>query len=207
MILKADWTFIHGWGLGGFFFHPLQALLPQAKLWERGYFGPATRRPIPPRSWVMAHSLGLHWLGPEDANNLEGLVILAGFADFLPGRAQVKAMGRKLRQDPQALLRDFYRQLFAPAPCPLTPPRVTDQALLAQDLESLLSLSLPLESLAPIPRVYILQGEADHISPLSQAKALATILPQAKLKVFSQGGHAFAQVNPQACLDWLREVA
>ncbi len=185
--MVKPWCFFHGWGLGGFVWADAAASLPQAQVFDRGYFGPGQPLALP-QGRAVCHSQGLHVLLQQDLTHVQELVVINGFLDFTPQRRAITAMAARLKGDPHGLLQDFYQQTCSPAPCLWQPLAPTDPALLMADLLALLEPP-DLTKLPQCLRIWLVWGGQDAVLKPRQQAALTAALPQAQPITLPQAGH------------------
>lgn len=169
----------HGWGFSKEIWQGLAHYT-----YDRGYFGKSfwdikfSRNSF---KVCIAHSLGLHFIPNEVLQNLDLLIIFGGFTSFREKRV-LKGMQRKLKVDPQAVLKEFYIN------CGLND--VVDLGeintdLLIQDLDFLGCTELDLNILKNIPEIVVFHGDEDKIVPIEKALNI----PGATFKKIP-GGHS-----------------
>lgn len=180
----------------------------------RGYFQAAGREPFlgeGVRKVIVAHSLGAHLLAAELLAEADLLVLIGGFRHFhgdeardgVLSRRHLQRMGRRLAEEPAALVADFYRDCQAP----FLPPAAAEinVARLAADLRLLDGSELDLALLAALPRVLLLHGRQDRIVPWRRAAQLEERLPNATLALAEEGGHGLPFTAAAWC--WARITA
>lgn len=204
--------------------------------WQSGERGYSDAPPFLP-AWepkglrvLITHSMGAHLLPPSLLAEAERVVLLAGFARFVPPgregrqlRTALSGMAEALREGPdpdetarraQALLQAFLAQAAAPDPVSLLPPGPADQPVgpearrrLRHDL-ALLEASTDLPEGFP-DRVPVLLVEAgdDRIVAPPVRELLRQRLPEAERILLPGAGHAFLTSPPQnAVLQWLERT-
>jgi len=187
---------MHGWGLGDFFFAPLQkSSQEEVTLGNQGYFDSKSMPADPPKR-LLAHSLGLHLVPQPWFAQVEELILLGSFLSFhspsVPrSERAVKRMISKFEKEPQQVLEEFYCNCFYPQETPIRPQVNFKAGLILEDLHLLDQQRLDPALLQSIPRILILQGEEDVIVPTERAKDLQSHLPQAQMKILQGAGHGF----------------
>ena len=192
----SGWACYHGWATGPWFFGALlRELGGPSWAFDRGYFGaPSPDRP-PQGDWrVITHSMGL-WQVPSDWwPEVKELVILSGFARFLPPQPSPAHRGYRrlvqgLEKDLNGTLAQFYGLCFGPeGPVPPVPEGGKFGAL-GTDLKRLAEAELDLRPVAQVPRILLVQGLEDQVVDPLQSKALSQALPQATKVEVKAAGH------------------
>ncbi|OGH00040.1 MAG: hypothetical protein A2600_13835 [Candidatus Lambdaproteobacteria bacterium RIFOXYD1_FULL_56_27] len=194
--LVSGWACYHGWATGPWFFEGLlQDLGGPAWRFDRGYFGtPSPDRP-PRGDWkVITHSMGLWQVPPDWWAEAKELVVLGGFARFLPPQPSPTLRGYKrlvqgLERDLEGTLAQFYGLCFGPTgPVPKVPLGAKLEVL-RTDLKRLGEVELDLEPLAQVPRILLLQGQEDQVVDPFLSKAFGLALPQADKVEVEAVGH------------------
>ncbi len=194
---------------------------------ERGYGGSP---PVVPtwrpggRRVLLTHSMGPHLLAPELLAQADAVVLLAGFARFVPEgapgrstRQALEAMAALLADpaDPedgaaeaaaarraQELLQEFLRRAVAPEAAAALPPGPADRpvaaaarALLRRDLAVLAaSRGLP-EGFPQGARVLIVEAGADAIVVPEARRQLREALPAADHLLLEGSGHCLLDAS------------
>lgn len=145
-------------------------------------------------------------------------VLIAGTARFCeandwPGvpEAELRALGRLLARNPTEALRIFHRRCQLPeADESMIEPRV--QASLAlgftalnEGLEALRRLDARAVLRSASFRALFLHGEHDRVIPLAGARATASLLPHAQLRVCEGGGHDLPLRHAAWCAGQIRD--
>jgi pimeloyl-[acyl-carrier protein] methyl ester esterase len=112
-------------------------------------------------------------------------------------------MLRVLDRDPDGLLDDFERSMFAPGEEHVPFPRETDPDTLAAGLRYLDEVSLLGQVEGIECPVRLLHGGADRLIPVAAAETLAAALPHADLTVWPEAGHAPHLTQPDRFRAWL----
>jgi|GEM_PF-1948268 len=208
----------HGWGFNQGSFHQWSDHIKSGSvtLLERGYLGD------PPVSFteeqsdkgivLVCHSLGVHFFSFEQLMSVDLLVILSGFASFhglhlngggLISRKHIARMQRRLKQEPEKLLSDFYRDCSWPGELPDFGKINVD--LLAEDLHLLDTATLQHEEVLAERKVLILHGAYDRIVSLERAAELQALMPQSTLRVINEAGHGLPFTHTRQCLANINE--
>ena len=171
---------------------------------DRGYFGPASPDMQIDASQphvAVVHSFGLHLLPESFYLHLDGLVIISGFISFNSHAnaddSFIKKMLEKLPKNTLEVLKRFYRRCGCTAELAI-PSLAINHAPLIQDLTLLETNSFDIRKIAHIPKIVLLHGADDKIVPLEKSVELQQQLPQSKLFVNNDAGHAL----PFTHLDW-----
>jgi pimeloyl-[acyl-carrier protein] methyl ester esterase len=214
---------MHGWAGDGLGWELLRReLCSPGWRWdsgERGYGGRPPERPewAPSgRRLLIGHSMGPHLLPPSLLAQAEAVVLLAGFARFVPpgreGRrlqTALDGMAARLAEGPdeneaaqraQKLLQDFLVKAAAPDPPDLLPSGPASQPvgpegrrLLRDDLARLAaSDDLPPGFPTDVP-VLIVEAGADRIVVPEARALLRQRLPAAEVLTFENAGHCLLQ--------------
>lgn len=214
----------HGWGFDSSAWHSWLEHIPQEWVFEtaeRGYFGSTPKQTsmwpqdAAAQRVVVAHSFGLHLVAPEIMRMADALVIISGFKRFhiSENAASVRAvrrMQRRLHDDSEGLLEDFYNQCygnnaFEPSK-PTSIPRPVNQVL-ANDLSLLNTSMVPHSELKRFPMVIILHGDRDQVVSSVHAVQLAELLVDQSSLFFCHGaGHALPFTHPAWCINRIRET-
>ena len=225
---------MHGWAGDGSGWEPLRRdLAGPSWRWdsgERGYGGAPPRVPAwapEARRLLITHSMGPHLLPPALVAQAEAVVLLAGFARFVPpgrdGRrlsTALAGMAAQLADGPdettaalraQDLLQTFLAEAAAPDPVELLPPGPASQPVAAaarrrlrDDLERLAQIrDLPEGFPAAVPVLIVEAGEDRIVAPAARA-LLRQRLPDAEVIDLAGAGHALLQAPLVALLhDWI----
>jgi hypothetical protein len=196
----------HGWGFDAGFWDALAPHLPQPQLrLEAGYFGAEPTMYDPHMDDVLiGHSLG--WLAHATrAVPWRGWVAINSFARFVePAQggcvplAALRAMRRRLPQEPDATLASFYQQLGAHPPRMAATPHVLRlQAGLQCLQEADATPWLTLNSAAGC----VLAAQHEPLVPVTASQYLATFMPQTMLRWHNSAGHLL----PQQAAPWCAE--
>ncbi len=196
----------HGWSFDASCWQPWLDTAPEGWSYlvaDRGY----SRRTVSFSSFseqqaihiVVAHSFGLHLTPPDIFAAGDLLVILSSFRQFDQRAARgIKRMSVKLAQEPETVLRDFRINCFGSAEAPAVPVEL-DVALLQNDLLALAEQELDLLPPAAIPRILILHGAEDTVVRPEQAHILHELLPNSKLVIHAEAGHALPFTHQVWC--------
>jgi pimeloyl-ACP methyl ester carboxylesterase len=147
---------------------------------------------------------------------LHGLLLLSATARFCADTraeggadaAVLRAMAARLRRDPERTLGAFYARCAAPHPPPSPAQGAAWMAALRSDIDALargLRDLAELDLRNPPPGVtaptILLHGAEDQVVPLHAARALAAILPRARLDVAPGAGHDLPIRHPGLVAD------
>jgi pimeloyl-[acyl-carrier protein] methyl ester esterase len=214
---------MHGWAGDGLGWDLLrQELAAPGWHWQSGERGYGGRTPELPqwapsgRRLLIGHSMGPHLLPPSLLEQAEAVVLLAGFARFVPpgreGRrlqTALDGMAAQLAEGPdeshtalraQQLLQAFLAKAAEPDPADLLPHGPASQPvgpegrrLLREDLERLAaSEDLPPGFPEGVP-VLIVEAGADRIVVPEARALLRDRLPHAEVLTFDGAGHCLLQ--------------
>jgi pimeloyl-[acyl-carrier protein] methyl ester esterase len=193
--MNVELVFIHGWGFDARFWNDLAPLLPPASQQrvDLGFFGaPRSLEANGSPQILIGHSLGfMH--GITIGKNWKGWIAINGFARF-PNKAQLAPMKERLKKNPPATLREFYRHIGAP---PVT--GKADVKRLEAGLDELKEgdISAALDRLN-IPAL-ILASPNDPLVPVGTSNELKGHTRQGRLLWHEAGGHMVAQSDPTFC--------
>ncbi len=160
---------------------------------------------------LVAHSFGLHCISQELIAVADLLVIVSGFEAFhvsekAPSRRAIRRMLLRLKDDHRSLLSEFYSACFGDSPWPsalLDTLETCDLSLLVDDLRRLDAERISLENLARAKSILILHGAKDIVTPVELAANLHRQLPDSRLLVHPDAGHALPFTHPNWCLQQL----
>jgi pimeloyl-ACP methyl ester carboxylesterase len=160
---------------------------------------------------LVAHSFGLHCIAQEVIADADLLVILSGFEAFHTSekalsRRAIRRMLLRLKDDHRSVLREFYSACFGDSPWPsslLDTQEACDLALLAHDLRRLDAERISLENLSRAKSILILHGAKDIVTPVELAANLHKQLPDSRLVIHPDAGHALPFTHPNWCLQQL----
>ena len=162
---------------------------------ERGYGQRLPHQPTwteqPGQRLVIVHSLGMHLLPENVLRTADAVVILAGFAAFVPGGAAGRALAVALKgmasclgtADESGMLRKFLTRCASPLPLSALPNNQLLQGLdppgrqrLQQDLTLLQQCRDLPEGWPKAAKVLVVQGEQDAIvCPEARTQLLQTL--------------------------------
>jgi pimeloyl-[acyl-carrier protein] methyl ester esterase len=216
MPVPLDVIAMHGWASDARCWEVWQpATAPLGWRWQTGERGYGE---LPPRvpAWsghsagarrvVLGHSLGPHLVPVEVLAQADAVVLLASFAQFVPGgragrrtRAALAGMAASLEDEvgARAMLQHFLQKVAEPQSTELLPPSPVDGALdEASRLRLRDDLGL-LERCAGLPegfphgaRVLIVEAEEDQIVEPEARAMLRAALPEADVIKLPGVGHA-----------------
>lgn len=210
-------VFLHGWGYGPETWDALARSLAPAPtaLLNAGYFGPPLLSlpdglPQDPEGWVgVGHSLGFARL-LEMGLPVRGLVGIGGFLRFCrqPGKAAgtpadtLDAMLSRLDAAPEDVLARFRRRCGHRGSS-LDHLDAHGLARLRADLLRLRGLDLP----APGKRIptLLIHAQDDRIVPLDLAREALALLPNSRLELLPDGGHALPLTRSADCQRLIQE--
>lgn len=208
----------HGWGFDSSLWDSWKVHLPieiNLKRLDRGYFTDADNNPFLGEELytnectiAVVHSLGLHLLPKSFFQYLDGLVIIAGFISFndmsTPDNPFIQSMLQKIPESSAEILSRFHQR------CGCTSAWVgknlkINQTLLIQDLKQLDQQSFDIQHLKKIPKIILMHGVKDKIVPLEKSIELQCLLPQSKLFVRNDAGHALPSTHSEWCCQTINE--
>ena len=182
---------------------------------ERGYSGQPCLLPIwsgqAEQRLVICHSLGLHLLTPSTLAAAQAIVILGGFAAFVPpgapGRPQAKALrgmaDRLGTSGEESMLRKFLDRCASPLPATALPPHPVVSKLDASGRQRLRNDLSLLRNCADLPegwpklaRTLVIQGEQDAIVCTESQELLLRLLEQQSTEVVRLPDHGHALITP-----------
>lgn len=206
--MKPVLLLVHGWGFDAAFWKPLRAALPSVDtvVSDAGYFGRPVRPELPAGRPVFAagHSMGLMDILAAPPAGLAGLVSLGGFARFVRGPGFLEGvhpllLGRmigRFGREPEATLADFRRLAGAgEAPAGLDAPCLAAGLVRLRDgdfREALFRLGADILALA---------ATDDRVVDEAMSRAAWGD----RLRVRSDGGHAFPATRPGWCAGLITE--
>jgi pimeloyl-[acyl-carrier protein] methyl ester esterase len=221
---------MHGWGGDSRGWQPW-ARLAAGRGWsfssgERGYGqlppGMPSWEPEARRRVVLAHSMGPHLLPAKLLQQATTVVLLASFANFVPGgpagrsvRAALRAMSQRLQAgEAGPLLSDFLQQVAAPHPASALPPGPLEQGLspageqrLLEDLQQLAQTSALPDGFPSGAAVLIVEANDDLIVHEASRAQLREALPDAAVWSLSGAGHALLLPDlPARVISWIGDA-
>ena len=209
----------HGWGFRPDIWKGWERRLPDelsVRHADRGYYD----QPVIPefhanadRKVILAHSFGLHWCPAEQLEEADHLILLCGFLRFHPREGQQERRSRLLlRQmmsrfvrEPGGVIEDFYRNVYAPEPCPLEPPDSAElnHERLLEDLAMLDADGLPFERVSAAGSCTIIHGSEDRIVSREKSRELYSMLPdRARYFEVRHAGHAVGFTHTEECVQF-----
>jgi hypothetical protein len=219
----------HGWALDSMLWQPWSkcagelGLHAELKFAERGYF---SGHPFQPdfssnarQKVTVVHSLGLHLVSQTQLQAADVLVIVGGFLNFHDGNERqsrlsqitVRKMLQKLERDPLQVIQDFYLNCGFPEAYYKGGGEGGDgetlkQDLILKDLELLNQSTFDAGWLAFPSQILILHGENDAIAPVHHARRLHELCNQSTMRVHPLGNHALPYLQPEWCLNEIRNL-
>jgi pimeloyl-[acyl-carrier protein] methyl ester esterase len=157
-------------------------------------------RSIPPADCIVTGSMGgllaLELL-PDECRRLVLISSTAKFCcapdyPFGPPERVLRRMIRQLQRRPKAVLEEFFKNVHHPHPCITTPASTIPFAVevLVQGLEYLRNTDVRDRLSAIGIPVMLLHGAEDRIIPRAAAEWLHRNLPDSRLRIFENHGHA-----------------
>lgn len=204
----------HGWGFDRSFWKSWQKWMPEFIEWnsfDRGYFGEAGKPEFSSASKarvIITHSFGLHFCTDGALKQADALLIFGGFLSFHPQAAQFRRRSRlvvneminQLREDPEKVLRAFYRNVYHPEKSFESPPADMNTDLLLEDLKRLHESARSLPELKKKAKIFIFHGADDAIVPKRKGRALYEMLgTQAQYFEIRNAGHALPVTHAAKC--------
>ena len=203
----------HGWGFNRDCF---QKWLPALEgvavtLLDRGYWGaavPLSQADTSTKTVLVCHSLGLHFFSESQLRSVDLLVVIGGFASFHGLNAEnqlskkhIKRMRGRLKQEPEQLLSDFYRDCAWPGDLPDFSAINVD--LLADDLLLLDTVRLQ-HTVVTETEVLILHGANDRIVPIERARELHKQI-SGSLYLIDGAGHGLPFTHVGQCVQIIKD--
>lgn len=216
---ECQFTLYHGWGFDSSLWRHWQgALEPLGRFsaYDRGYFktAKAPRDPDPTeKSVLISHSYGLHWIGEDQLNRADMLIIVSGFLYFHPYAAQYRRRSRLVMQEminqfeinPEKVLKKFYQNCFAPQAPHETEFQDLDHRLLLEDLQLLQNAELDIDKLKRVDKICILHGYKDQIVPNKKGRQLYTQLQEhSQYFEIKNAGHALPLTHHRQCIEFIK---
>ncbi len=209
----------HGWAFDASCWQGWDRFFKDAdfRTFEKGYYsGKAVFPEFNPESEyriLLAHSMGLHQLPESEIAKSDLLVIFGGFLSFHPQSPQFKRRSRqvleqmisRLKEDPQKVLDDFYKNAFYPQNSWEVPDAPDEPSRLIEDLYRLKEEEITAERLKKANKICILHGFDDSIVPRSKGRQLYEEL-QDKAKYFEvkHTGHALPFTHSEQCWSFIK---
>lgn len=217
----AECRFItyHGWGFDSRCWQPWQRLLNRFGAFEsydRGYFQDSTEPHFIDNEEVLivfTHSFGLHWCREEIIRNADMLVIFGGFLQFHPQAAQFKRRSRLILQQminefevqPEKVLKNFYRNCYAPKDAPERVIEGFNHERMLDDLKLLHNSVLDISQFKRTSKICIFHGADDYIVPKTKGREIYNRL-QNRSQYFEikMGGHALPFSHCEQSFEFLK---
>lgn len=209
----------HGWGFDSTCWQPWQKSLMEYgefDLYDRGYFGNPLKPGIKKNERnliVFTHSFGLHWCREEIIRNADMLVIFGGFLKFHPQAAQFKRRSRLILQQmindfevhPEKVLKNFYRNCYAPKEHPELEIEDLNHDLMLEDLNRLHDSELDIDLLRQSGKLCILHGADDYIVPKTKGREIYNHLQHmSQYFEIKMGGHALPFSHREQLFEFLK---
>lgn len=213
---KVEIIAYHGWGFDRSVWSGMSALTGENQEWknfDRGYFN----QPKSPefsgknqKNVLITHSFGLHLCEKSFFEDADLLVIISGFLTFHPQLAQFRRRSKmvlnemlsRFSDQPENVLKAFYRNVFHPERSYDLPQSDFNQDLLLKDLRWLDRADRSLADLNKSAKVCIFQGADDAIVPKEKGRALHEQFgEQSKYYEIKNSGHALPVTHAQKCWD------
>lgn len=187
----------HGWGLNSKMWEKFSNFFSEITIHnlDRGYFYEEKRASIISNFSYkigIVHSLGLHLFPKELFSSLNILIIFSSFLDFQKSRGKViSLMKKKLFENPQVLLDDFYKEAFSSKnyKSEIIEKDKINIERLDRDLSLLENSSFELDLIKDIPKILLFHSEEDKIVSLEEALKLKKKLPHIDLHTFNTSSH------------------
>ncbi|MEX0686007.1 MAG: alpha/beta hydrolase [Balneolales bacterium] len=206
----------HGWGFDKNIWDTWVEFYPEYDfiIPDRGYYGKPVQVEYSGITRAVTHSFGLHLLPAKLFNQLDVLVIIAGFQEFHPidkiqrklSQRIIRQMLNKLKDDPVSVLDQFIQNTYKPETVEFKSPEFIDAQLLHDDLQILNTHKLNLKPLDRISKVIILHGDDDKVVPLSNAIGLHKKLSLSSIFIKKNSGHMLQISDTSWCLVHIKEV-
>ncbi len=159
---------------------------------------------------IHAHSLGAMLALGAIGNipSAKALVVYSGFAKFARSGADnphgqppdvLDMMKKHVVENPERLVRNFYRSMFYPAKYGGDFPASYNIQCLACGLGLLASCDFRSNIASVRVPVLMLHGKKDKVVDFGIAEELASILPDARLHLFEDAGHALPFTHTDEC--------
>jgi pimeloyl-[acyl-carrier protein] methyl ester esterase len=223
---------MHGWAGDGRSWAPFAAAAA-ARGWpftaaDRGYGSHQAQEP----EWrpeglrvLLTHSMGPLLLPPAVLAAAEAVVLLAGFARFVPGGAAGRRLGTALAgmaasldgpaAEATTMLRSFLAEACAPQPLSALPSTILEQPLAAEGRLRLQSDLRRLETCTDLPPDFprqvpclLVEASQDRIVVPEARTSLRQSLPAADRLCFAASGHALLGTPVVAMVNaWIEGLA
>lgn len=212
-IRTADFYFYHGWafppGIWNSVINQIKRSLPEIAginpdfyVNNRGYFSEPSaivRMRQSDLQIVVAHSLGLHFVPVSLLHKADVLISISGFLDFHAiqpdlSKKVVERMIKQFDNHPSDVLKEFYSNVFHPAP--VSPNFQFDDvsnirlARLLEDLMFLNSNQLSERIFPDSCQIYLFHGNQDRIVPAAHTQQWMMGMNQTSGRIVIGGGHA-----------------
>lgn len=205
------WIFQHGWGYDNRFWDQINSYIPEGtecQRLDRGYYG----NPVPliesasKQKVLVVHSFGLHLIPKTLFQEINVLIIFAGFLSF--ENSFLDLMLKQMKKDPLEVINQFHKRCSFPDKAMEQPiSSKIDQVLLIEDLDQLKNNRFDVNLLAHIPKSVIIHGEKDRIVPLSMVEEFYQYLPQSKMIHVKNAGHSLPLTHAEWCYQTIHTIS
>lgn len=165
---------------------------------------------------VIAHSLGalLALRNSLISENIKAIVLIGGFAKFIQSEPEypdgkpesgIAMMQNMMKLSPKMVLNKFYQAAVDPSDFSIAFPGKADVASLKSGLQYLRDTDLRKTIKDINTPLLILHGDSDKIVSAKLAEFLAENIPEAKLHILKNAGHALPFTHTQECLKLINE--
>jgi pimeloyl-[acyl-carrier protein] methyl ester esterase len=210
----------HGWGFDKRFWQNLKnecSSYVRFDVADRGYFNEEHSPGFDKSSnkIVLAHSFGLHWCPDSVLRDADQLVVLGGFLQFHPDKAdeykrsrlRLRAMLSQFVDSPAQLLDQFYKNTFYPSRTKPEIPEKLDHEKLLSDLSLIQQDQFPVQRFFDLNRITILHGANDLIVHRDNAIGMFHQLRyRSQFFEILRAGHAFPVTHSKKCVEILNSL-
>ena len=215
---SIDLLMLPGWAIPTGYYFPLLSSIKtkvRTRVFDYGFFPASPSKAsmrVPELSAncaplvIVAHSLGSLFAFKLAASNpsVKALILFGAFARFaaggaIPGRnhEDIDAMRKHLVENPEVLLKSFYRASASPEPLKIPPPEILNLKALSEGLEILATDDVSSLMPAVTPPCLDFISSNDLIVDAPMSSALSALLPKMQTRSFQAVGHLLPLTKPQ----------
>lgn len=202
--MSAQYTFIHGWGMGSGVWGITSQYFPfeQSNFIDLGFLYRFTPKTInsAKKSIYITHSLGALWALKNCAEDIEALIIINGFTNFtnFVDERVLRTMQKRLMRDPRAQMQEFWGNIGLEKPLR----QALDEDKLHEGLDWLINWDINAELKSLNAPILSLAGGQDPLLPLDKIKQEWAGVD---LIIKEDGGHLLPLNEAEWCAEQIKE--